>query len=158
MTKHIRFAILNCTGQRDVAQFGSAPDLGSGGRRFKSCRPDQKNIINNIGVWPSGKATVSGSVIPWFESRLPCQRKTICKYKSFFYFPYSFIPAFFPKKQRYRSAKQTKTVFRNLSEPRKIFAQTLPFPGHTKKERKLLPLFFQSSFKELYSTGRSDTT
>ena len=25
---------------RDVAQFGSAPDLGSGGRKFESCRPD----------------------------------------------------------------------------------------------------------------------
>ena len=25
---------------RDVAQFGSAPALGAGGRRFKSCRPD----------------------------------------------------------------------------------------------------------------------
>ena len=27
--------------QRAVAQFGSAPDLGSGGRRFKSCQPDE---------------------------------------------------------------------------------------------------------------------
>ena len=27
---------------RDVAQFGSALDWGSRGRRFKSCRPDQK--------------------------------------------------------------------------------------------------------------------
>ncbi len=26
--------------ERDVAQLGSAPDWGSGGRRFKSCRPD----------------------------------------------------------------------------------------------------------------------
>ena len=26
---------------RDVAQFGSAPGSGLGGRRFKSCRPDQ---------------------------------------------------------------------------------------------------------------------
>ena len=25
---------------RDVAQFGSAPALGAGCRRFKSCRPD----------------------------------------------------------------------------------------------------------------------
>lgn len=25
---------------RDVAQFGSAPGSGPGGRRFKSCRPD----------------------------------------------------------------------------------------------------------------------
>ena len=25
---------------RDVAQLGSAPDWGSGGRRFKSCQPD----------------------------------------------------------------------------------------------------------------------
>ena len=27
--------------KRGVAQFGSVPDLGSGGRRFKSCHPDQ---------------------------------------------------------------------------------------------------------------------
>ena len=27
---------------RDVAQFGSALDWGSRGRRFKSCRPDQE--------------------------------------------------------------------------------------------------------------------
>lgn len=26
---------------RAVAQLGSAPDWGSGGRRFKSCQPDQ---------------------------------------------------------------------------------------------------------------------
>ncbi len=26
---------------RGVAQFGSAPALGAGGRRFESCRPDQ---------------------------------------------------------------------------------------------------------------------
>jgi hypothetical protein len=26
---------------RDIAQFGSAPALGAGGRRFKSCYPDQ---------------------------------------------------------------------------------------------------------------------
>ena len=28
---------------RDVAQLGSALDLGSRGRRFKSCRPDHVN-------------------------------------------------------------------------------------------------------------------
>ena len=32
--------ILLCATVRDVAQFGSAPRLGRGGRRFKSCRPD----------------------------------------------------------------------------------------------------------------------
>ena len=31
---------------RDVAQFGSALDWGSRGRRFKSCRPDQKSKTN----------------------------------------------------------------------------------------------------------------
>ena len=29
------------TGERAVAQFGSALDWGSSGRRFKSCQPDQ---------------------------------------------------------------------------------------------------------------------
>ncbi len=30
-------------GYLGVAQFGSAPDWGSGGRKFKSCHPDHKN-------------------------------------------------------------------------------------------------------------------
>ena len=29
-----------CRSSRGVAQFGRAPGLGPGGRRFKSCRPD----------------------------------------------------------------------------------------------------------------------
>ena len=36
----IAFAVAIVT-ERDVAQFGSALDWGSRGRRFKSCRPDQ---------------------------------------------------------------------------------------------------------------------
>src|SRR5439155_12573983 len=32
--------LVRTTEDRDVAQPGSAPDWGSGGRRFKSCRPD----------------------------------------------------------------------------------------------------------------------
>src|SRR5699024_6898793 len=31
---------------RGVAQFGSAPALGAGGRRFKSCRPDVWGLGN----------------------------------------------------------------------------------------------------------------
>ena len=30
---------------RGVAQFGSAPDWGSGGRRFKSCLSDHQKIL-----------------------------------------------------------------------------------------------------------------
>jgi hypothetical protein len=30
---------------RDVAQLGSAPRLGRGGRRFKSCRPDNRTLV-----------------------------------------------------------------------------------------------------------------
>ena len=30
---------------RAVAQLGSAPDWGSGGRRFKSCQPDRKALM-----------------------------------------------------------------------------------------------------------------
>mgnify|MGYP007113600788 CR=1 FL=1 len=33
---------------RGVAQFGSAPGLGPGGRRFESCRPDHET------PWSSG--------------------------------------------------------------------------------------------------------
>jgi len=36
---------------RDVAQFGSAPVLGTGGRRFESCHPDlkKKNALSSVG-------------------------------------------------------------------------------------------------------------
>lgn len=30
---------------RAVAQLGSAPDWGSGGRRFKSCQPDVSGLV-----------------------------------------------------------------------------------------------------------------
>ena len=33
--------------KRGVAQSGSAPGLGPGGRRFESCRPDKVEILNN---------------------------------------------------------------------------------------------------------------
>ena len=32
---------------RDVAQFGSALDLGSSGRRFKSCHPEVSNLAKD---------------------------------------------------------------------------------------------------------------
>ncbi len=38
-------------GRRDVAQLGSAPALGAGGRRFKSCRPDQWNARSVVEIW-----------------------------------------------------------------------------------------------------------
>ena len=50
---------------RDVAQFGSAPALGAGGRRFKSCRPDF--FLEKIGlhveptVYPKGHIDLYGS-------------------------------------------------------------------------------------------------
>ena len=31
--------------KRGVAQPGSAPVLGTGGRRFESCRPDKKDAL-----------------------------------------------------------------------------------------------------------------
>ena len=34
---------ISCNKNRDVAQSGSAPEWGSGGREFKSRRPDQQN-------------------------------------------------------------------------------------------------------------------
>ena len=36
--------------QRGVAQFGSAPDWGSGGRRFKSCLSDHQKILGNSSI------------------------------------------------------------------------------------------------------------
>ena len=51
---------------RDVAQLGSAPGLGPGGRRFESCHPDHFIILNYLagglaqlaralGSYPSGR-------------------------------------------------------------------------------------------------------
>ncbi len=42
--KRIKFAALKgkSHGNRGVAQSGSAPGLGPGGRRFESCHPDKK--------------------------------------------------------------------------------------------------------------------
>ena len=45
LTTDARGSILNLlqlVTRRGVAQLGSAPEWGSGGRRFKSCRPDQR--------------------------------------------------------------------------------------------------------------------
>ena len=36
---------------RDVAQLGSAPDWGSGGRRFKSCQPDSKMVAQSANAF-----------------------------------------------------------------------------------------------------------
>lgn len=33
--------------KRGVAQSGSAPGLGPGGRRFESCRPDKDEALGN---------------------------------------------------------------------------------------------------------------
>lgn len=40
---------LNAISNLGVAQFGSAPDWGSGGRKFKSCHPDQNPRENSRG-------------------------------------------------------------------------------------------------------------
>ena len=37
--------------RRGVAQFGSAPGLGPGGRRFESCRPDQKSAHESVRIF-----------------------------------------------------------------------------------------------------------
>lgn len=33
-----------------MAQFGSAPALGAGGRRFKSCCPDETPVVHNTSI------------------------------------------------------------------------------------------------------------
>jgi hypothetical protein len=62
---------------RDVAQFGSAPVLGTGGRRFESCHPDiyfyylfffYVLIFLSRGASPSGKAAGFDPAIRRFES------------------------------------------------------------------------------------------
>lgn len=47
----------NSTSHPDIAQLGSAPGLGPGGRRFKSCYPDHGSVAKQV------KATDFDSVI-----------------------------------------------------------------------------------------------
>lgn len=72
-----------------LAQSGSAPALGAGGRGFKSLNPDQTRLIggsNNElglhqpvffrGIAKRSKARSFDVRIPWFESRYPCHFTT----------------------------------------------------------------------------------
>ena len=57
-----RFVIIaKLNGRRDVAQFGSAPALGAGCRRFESCRPDQSRVWFN-GRTEAFQASNAGSI------------------------------------------------------------------------------------------------
>ena len=77
---------------RDVAQFGSAPVLGTGGRRFKSCHPypnsffslilgeEERRVVKEIdsrlNVLSSvGRAQVSKTCCRRFESYRACHTK-----------------------------------------------------------------------------------
>ena len=57
----------NRHGPRAVAQLGSAPDWGSGGRKFKSCQPDQKSPDET--EFSSGLQPWSGLTLFWSHSR-----------------------------------------------------------------------------------------
>ena len=41
--------------QRTVAQLGSAPDWGSGGRRFKSCQSDNRHVYGVLWLTPRSR-------------------------------------------------------------------------------------------------------
>ena len=51
-------------GRRDVAQLGSAPRLGRGGRRFKSCRPDHGTFIRTPGACASARGSFLRGGLP----------------------------------------------------------------------------------------------
>ena len=51
---------------RAVAQLGSAPALGAGGRQFKSGQPDQKNPQHLLGILACGR-----SFSFWVAARRP---------------------------------------------------------------------------------------
>ena len=65
--------------ERGVAQPGSAPVLGTGGRRFESCRPDFKSLMITLlykrGVAQPGSAPVLGTGGRRFESCRPDNEK-----------------------------------------------------------------------------------
>ncbi len=54
--------------KREVAQAGSAPGLGPGGRRFESCLPDKKQMgrPDLIGIFPTTWAVPIWSDLPEF--------------------------------------------------------------------------------------------
>ena len=47
LSKQTFLNIISIKKERDVAQFGSAPALGAGCRRFKSCHPDFIDITHH---------------------------------------------------------------------------------------------------------------
>jgi hypothetical protein len=59
-------------GERGVAQLGSAPALGAGGRRFESARPDQMSaeIARNAGL------RTPAEVVAEVEDRMRAEGRT----------------------------------------------------------------------------------
>jgi dienelactone hydrolase len=71
---------------RAVAQFGSAPALGAGCRRFKSCQPDQYRVISLGGyssdatiAWRCSALGVCDGVIGYYGSRIRDYREIVPK-------------------------------------------------------------------------------
>ena len=58
--------------RRDVAQFGSAPALGAGCRRFESCRPDHMRVWFN-GRTEAFQASNAGSIPVTRSIKVPGQ-------------------------------------------------------------------------------------
>jgi hypothetical protein len=54
---------------RAVAQLGSAPDWGSGGRKFKSCQPD---LVSGASKAPQKKGKGPIRLRPWMGSFFNC--------------------------------------------------------------------------------------
>ena len=68
-----RFVIIaKLNGRRDVAQFGSAPALGAGRRRFESCRPDHMRVWFN-GRTEAFQASNAGSIPVTRSIKMPGQ-------------------------------------------------------------------------------------
>ena len=64
----------------DVVQFGSMPDLGSGGRRFKSCHSDQGTDWVLLFVWHRSETRRCGvfrAVIAQLAEQLICNQQVV---------------------------------------------------------------------------------
>ena len=67
----------NSSHNRGVAQPGSASGLGPEGRRFKSCRPDHKNIMHKAKIYKPAKTAMQsgmGKIDKWlleFQTKDP---------------------------------------------------------------------------------------
>ena len=62
---------------RDVAQYGRAPGLGPGGRRFKPCRPDHEMVLYAVQLLVGIKRISLCLGYFCFNGKMTCKDKVV---------------------------------------------------------------------------------